>query len=843
MNQRLTAAAAIAVILACASEFFLIHGIAWLISAIGAVTVVALAGLLTRLAPVPAAFGATVLAVLATVPMFAASAVALKAGGAAIVICCAASATRWRALRAVAGLVTYLSALLLYLNAIRASSQSLGLIVPTGASLHHLLMLASNGTSQAKNFPPVPATAGVIVLAAGSIGLAAIVIDFLAVRLHRPAIAGLPLLVIYLAPLATSAHVQGPWGITAFLVAAAGYLGLLASDGRTRLRSWGRVISVWHRPGEGERLGGADVATLSATGRRIGVAALCAAVIAPLLLPSLNLHRLFAGQGSGDHGAGPGLLDPVVQLHGLLNMATPQTVFTYRSSSASTGPYFQVYVLNYDPARSQWELGPVARKKPVTTGPLLPPPGLASSIPLAPPTTMTVSLNAAGGYAAQLQFLPVPYWPEHLTVSGSWLESYDTLMIFASQVGELTRTFTVTSGQEDPTPDMLQATMGHVPAALRPYLAYSGPSAVIRALTKIARQVTADQPTAFDKAVALERWFHSGKFVYSVQSNLPDTPQGLLEFLTTDPDGFCQQFAFAMAVLARLLKIPSRIAIGFTGGSFKNGQGVVKTSDAHAWPELYFQGAGWLRFEPTPGGALGQGTAVQPSYVTTAVQNTGNKKGTRPTNPGGGLSSSRGNLPSTVNKLEHIFGREGASEGKLRTASSASHSDALMAVLIAAAALLLLGACVPGTARIVARRRRWRTAASDLGLAQAAWREVRANLVDFGMPYRVSDSPRAVARRVCSAVAGDEAAQQAIARIITVVERAYYAQAPASAASVRGDADLVRRSLASSVRWQIRWRARLLPPSVLGPTRAALAHGLGSMTGWVPVTREEATAH
>jgi transglutaminase-like putative cysteine protease len=840
MNQRLTIAAAIAVILACSSEFFLIHGSAWMITAIGAVTVVALAGLLTRLAPVPAACGATVLAALATVPMFTASSVALKVGGAAIVICCAASATRWRALRALAGLITYLSGLLLYLNAVRAHSQSIGLIVPTTASLHHLLVLAGNGMAQAKYAPPVTATAGVILLAAGSIGLAAIVIDFLAVRLHRPAIAGLPLLVIYLAPLATAAHVQGLWGATAFLAAAAGYLGLLASDGRTRLRSWGRVISVWHRPGASERLGGADVAALSATGRRIGVAAICAAVIAPLLLPSFNLHRLFASHPSGVGGVGEvGVLDPVVQLHGLLSHSRAQTILTYRSSSASQSQYLQVYVLNYDQELNKWLLVDPARKLAVKSGPLLSPPGVNSSMPPAS-TKLTVSMRTTtSGYSSQLEFLPVPYWPERLSLSGTWWEAYNTLMIFSGQTGQQAGTYTVTSGLADPTPGMLK-TAPHPPTSMQPYLTYSGTSSpVTRALLRIARHVTAGQHTAFDKAVALEQWFHSNMFIYSVNSDIQNTPQGLLEFLTTAPQGFCQQFAFAMAVLARLLGIPSRVVIGYTGGSFHNGQWVVTTADAHAWPELYFQGAGWLRFEPTPGGSNGQGTAVEPSYVTQDSASQARSKGNGHHHGGPVTPLLPGSGPPH-NLIAHFTLPGGA--GKLpAVAHRVNRGNPLLAILIAAA-VLLLAAGVPGTARLVARRRRWRTAISDLGLAQAAWREVRADLVDLGMPCLASDSPRTVARRVCSAIAGDEAAEQAVRRITTVVERAYYAQAPASAKAIRGDVVLVRRSLASSVRWQIRWRARLFPASVLGPARAATAHRLGSITGWVPATREEATA-
>ena len=126
-----------------------------------------------------------------------------------------------------------------------------------------------------------------------------IVVDFLAVRLHRPAIAGLPLLVVYMAPIATTAKVAGLGGAIAFLLAAAGYLALLSSDGRCRLRGWGRVVTVWHYSGEDERLGGADMGTLAATGRRIGLAAVCAALVAPLLLPGLTIHQIFGGHGSG----------------------------------------------------------------------------------------------------------------------------------------------------------------------------------------------------------------------------------------------------------------------------------------------------------------------------------------------------------------------------------------------------------------------------------------------------------------------------------------------------------------------------------------------------------------
>ena len=134
-------------------------------------------------------------------------------------------------------------------------------------------------------------------------------------------------------------------------------------------------------------------------------------------------------------------------------------------------------------------------------------------------------------------------------------------------------------------------------------------------LTKIAQQITKGAHTPFDKAIALEKYFQSGRFKYTLSAlNLTNSPQGLLDFLTKDRRGFCEQFAFAMAVLARLVGIPSRIEIGYTAGHKQhNGRWKVTTADAHAWPELYFPGLGWLRFEPTPGGHRrpGHGPAAQ----------------------------------------------------------------------------------------------------------------------------------------------------------------------------------------------------------------------------------------
>ena len=833
MNYRLTIAAAVAVILASVSEFSLINGAAWFSQAALAVIVVALAGTATRLGPVPAAVTATVLTALASFPMLIAASMFWKFAGVGLILLCAASATGLRPLRAAASLATYLAALLLLVNLLHGASRSVLAILPTPASLHYLARLTADGAGAAKYSPPVAGRPGVLLLAAASIGLAAIVVDVLAVRLHRPAIAGLPLLVVYMAPIATTANVKGLAGAIAFVLAAVGYLALLSSDGRTRLRGWGRIVTVWHYAGEDERLAGADMGTLAATGRRIGLAAVCAALIAPLLFPGMSAREIFGGHGGGGGGSGSGhgavgLPNPVAQLHGLLSKATPTRVLFYKTDGDAAQNYFQVYVLNYNSAASDWSLIRPTGGKQVTVKPLPAAPGLQPGTP-DPTIRTTVTIPKADGFG--VDFLPVPYWPQRIHVRGSWLEQPDTSMIYSPGGSQAGLHYTVFSGDVEPTADELGVAPNIPPAIRSSYLGYSSP--VRGRIKNIALRVTKGKKTAFAEAVALERWFQSSRFSYSLQSTVPNNPYGLLKFLTTARYGYCQQFAFAMAVLARLLGIPSRVVIGYTAGQQQgNNTWVVTTADAHAWPELYFAGVGWLRFEPTPGGAGGQNTAVEPAYVSTATTH-GNPGTTAPPTGSGASSSPRRSAHGFLPNHLRVPGQTGT-----LPIGERPHASSLTWVWYVIIGLLLILAAAPGVARLIARRRGWRAAADNAALAAAAWRELCADLDDYGQHCRASESPRAVARRVRGISGLDPAAGQAVDRVATIVERARYAPLPVDAGSARADVTTVRKSLARCSSRSVRWRARLLPPSVMEPLQSAVRQAFGLLGGYTPAASE-----
>ena len=102
----------------------------------------------------------------------------------------------------------------------------------------------------------------------------------------------------------------------------------------------------------------------------------------------------------------------------------------------------------------------------------------------------------------------------------------------------------------------------------------------------------------------MERWLRTtGGFRYEERPPLADATTGppLVDFVVRHRSGYCQHFAGTMALMLRMLGIPSRVAVGFTSGKWDGKQWVVSDVNAHAWVEAWFDGYGWLPFDPTPG--------------------------------------------------------------------------------------------------------------------------------------------------------------------------------------------------------------------------------------------------
>jgi transglutaminase-like putative cysteine protease len=136
------------------------------------------------------------------------------------------------------------------------------------------------------------------------------------------------------------------------------------------------------------------------------------------------------------------------------------------------------------------------------------------------------------------------------------------------------------------------------PPDMRGYL--GGVTGLPDQIGETARAVTQGSLTSYEQALALEKFLRELPYSYQVQP-LPRDGDAVYQFLFEMRQGYCTYYASAMAVMARSLGIPARVASGYATGQYDQATKtyIVHEADAHAWPELYIDGR-WLPFEPTP---------------------------------------------------------------------------------------------------------------------------------------------------------------------------------------------------------------------------------------------------
>lgn len=193
--------------------------------------------------------------------------------------------------------------------------------------------------------------------------------------------------------------------------------------------------------------------------------------------------------------------------------------------------------------------------------------------------------------------------------------------------GSATPAYTAYSILGRPAPRRLrEAERGFIPAGDHYLDLPELPSEVL----VLADSLLAGLPTAYDKAVALERWFRS-EFGYTLELPATAREATLEHFLLRRRQGHCEYFSTAMAILLRTHGIPTREVNGFLGGEWSDfGDYLAVTQNqAHAWVEVWFPGVGWVPFDPTPAGggaseALGS-WSWPGRFVFDAVQHRWNK--------------------------------------------------------------------------------------------------------------------------------------------------------------------------------------------------------------------------
>lgn len=352
---------------------------------------------------------------------------------------------------------------------------------------------------------------------------------------------------------------------------------------------------------------------------------------------------LGAGSSSGPFGPAQDIVsvDLIDDLSGFLTLRSQEVMFSAKSTVPT---YWQVGTLTSFEG-SGWvpdTSTEIAARQPYVADPSLEPeisPTLpALPVPQAQRTySVTVSLAGLGG-----SLLPVP--PSTLSVSGP-----ATLVpgIGALYKGRAIRASSPSAAGSVTYSAVAEATAtsnssGAVPPTetqLAPYLALPKlPSNVVT----LAHQIVVGSGPPAAQATALASWFDdSGRFRYTLNPPQVLGTDPLSTFLFVTRAGFCQQFAGAFAVLARLDGLPTRLAVGFTAGtpfakSIKAGSKSapitsyrITGADAHVWPEVYLgPSQGWVSFEPTPpandepsgiGVVSGNGTSSQSLVPSTTA--------------------------------------------------------------------------------------------------------------------------------------------------------------------------------------------------------------------------------
>ncbi|MDQ0931623.1 transglutaminase TgpA family protein [Streptomyces turgidiscabies] len=654
---------------------------------------------------------------------------------------------------------------------------------------------------------PAPLSDGIRLMLVGGALLIGLMVDTLAVTFRAAAPAGLPLLALYSV---AAGLADGGGGWVWFLLASAGYLMLLLAEGRDRLSQWGRVFGGAPRA-LGEQSTGGAIAPVR-TGRRIGAVALGVSLVVPLVLPSLDGGLLGAaggGVGSGSGGGGTiSAVNPLVSLRDSLNVNEDRQVMSVRNSSEDTQDlYLRIVSLDsFDGTAwkpSQRHIQDVPKKFPT-------PVGLRPDVRR---TEITTSIAAADWYAQD--WLPMPYPATGVDIGGSWrFEPVGRTLV--GDHGQNTRgaRYTVTSLDVQPTAQQLAEAAKPDPALVREFTQV--PESLPTIVARTAREVTAGSVNAYEQAVKLQDYFAvSGGFRYDTQVQVGSGSNAIARFLR-DKQGFCVHFSFAMASMARTLGIPARVAVGFAPGAPQpDGTVSVGLRDAHAWPELYFEGVGWTRFEPTPTrGSVPEYTQSQAPGSTVPNPDLPSQRASAA--PSGSASADE-TCTAAQRRMDGGCASVSAQATLGQDDDSGWWSETLGWTLgaLAALALLLLPMLWRLRIRAVRLGAHGRADADATVHTLSAWQELTDTAWDFGISPEESQTPRKAAARIVRLGALDPPAADAVHRVADAVEQVLYAPSPRPTAGLAEDVRLATDALRATAGRGTRLRATLVPRSTV----------------------------
>jgi transglutaminase-like putative cysteine protease len=214
-----------------------------------------------------------------------------------------------------------------------------------------------------------------------------------------------------------------------------------------------------------------------------------------------------------------------------------------------------------------------------------------------------VSIAPQSGAFKRLHVPAEPVWIDRgaeVLVNEISPTALDVLRVEADQIVYEGETYITRSAIAVPSASQLRSAGTEYPELIaRRYLQQS--DTVTPRTRDLAAQIGAGLDNPYDQAAAVTRWLRSNISYSRITDAPPANVDPIDWFLFDYRIGFCNYYASAEVVMLRSLGIPARLAAGYARGEYVPESGVYEVygEDAHAWPEVYFPGYGWVEFEPT----------------------------------------------------------------------------------------------------------------------------------------------------------------------------------------------------------------------------------------------------
>lgn len=428
---------------------------------------------------------------------------------------------------------------------------------------------------------PAPVEPGFVVATSITVWVIAFVADWGAFRTGVSFEALLPPATLFLFASVLGAEGQRGLGAAVFVAAAMLFLLLHRTWRQEDSASWAALHEQRGRW------------SLVSTGSVLAAMAVVAGACVGPMLPGAGAEPIFPWRDIGDKQEARVVLSPLVDIRGRLVDQPETQVFTVQTDDGE-GYYWRLTALDafdgtiwkstYDTAEADGEL------------PESVPAGTESKV-----VRQEFTILALGQI-----WLPGAYAPMSIDVQSDLTVKYDAASGTLIVPRDLSTSDGLAYTVESVVPhfaDELSNAPAELPKAITDrYLDL--PDDFSQRVTDFAHQLTDSEPTAYDKAMALQDYLRTFEYTTEIQRGHGENALERFLFDTENgQQGYCEQFAAAYAAMARSVGLPSRVAVGFTEGdedANQEGLFIVKGRNAHAWPEVYIEGSGWVMFEPTP---------------------------------------------------------------------------------------------------------------------------------------------------------------------------------------------------------------------------------------------------